>query len=64
MGRHKKLKPEPNVPIEVTRYRKDAIKASKELQYGPEVVKKIRRATTVCQIGNILYTAREDQDAV
>lgn len=40
-------------------YRAEAIKAAKDLRYGDEVVRKIRKAKSSSEISRIMATARE-----
>ena len=41
-----------------TPYKKSATKAAQELNYGQEVVEKIRKATSEAEIARIMKTAR------
>lgn len=40
-------------------YKAEAIKAAKDLRYGDEVVHKIRKAKSSCEISRIMATARK-----
>lgn len=40
-------------------YKAEAIKAAKDLRYGDEVVRKIRKAKSSCEISRIMATARK-----
>lgn len=41
------------------RYKAEAIKAAKDLRYGDEIVHKIRKAKSSCEISRIMATARK-----
>lgn len=41
------------------RFLGEAIKAAKDLRYGDEVVRKIRKAKSSCEISRIMATARK-----
>lgn len=43
--------------------RQEAMKAAKELHYGPKVVEQIRQAKTSFEIGRILKNARDKMEA-
>lgn len=40
-------------------YKAEAIKAAKDLRYGDEVVRKIRKAKSSCEVSRIMATARK-----
>lgn len=42
-------------------YRKDAIRAAKDLRYGDDVVNKIKSAATEAEIQRVMVTARHKQ---
>lgn len=43
--------------------KREAMKAAKELGYGPEVVEQLRQAKTSFEIGRILKNARDKMEA-
>ena len=42
-------------------YRSQAIRAAKDLKYGPKVIEKIREAESASEIARIMKTAREQE---
>ncbi len=54
------MKWEPSLEIE----KKEAVRAATELYYSDNVISKINRAKTICEIGNILKQARLDGDYI
>ena len=40
-------------------YKAEAVKAAKDLRYGDEVVRKIRKEKSSCEISRIMATARK-----
>lgn len=40
-------------------YKAEAVKAAKDLRYGDEVVRKIRKPKSSCEISRIMATARK-----
>ena len=49
------------LPSETREYQKQAIKAAKGLNYGADVVDKLKRAKTVGEIARIMITARKSE---
>lgn len=47
------------MPSEVNVFRKQAIKAAKDLLYGEEVIKALKNAKTESEIDRIMKTARK-----
>lgn len=44
------------------KYKKDSIRAAKDLRYGKEVIDKLESAKTEAEVTNILKTARLSKD--
>lgn len=44
------------------KYKKDSIRAAKDLRYGEKVVYKLKAAKTEAEVTNILKTARLSKD--
>lgn len=41
-------------------YRRDAIKAAKDFEYGEETIKKLKAATTILEVQRIMVTRRHE----
>lgn len=46
---------------ETTTFRRDAIKAAKDFNYGDEVISKPKAAKTVAEMDRIMRTARKEK---
>jgi len=55
-------KSEKNLKYELSKYRKQAIRAAKDFCYGTEVINRIKKAKTSTEISQIMHTARCKND--
>ena len=46
---------------EVKQFKRQAVKAAKDLFYGDEVVKQLEAATTISEMDRIMKTARKER---